>query len=65
MTMNKSRLQKIDRAVALLRDVLGEEREAYEAASERWQESEKGENSDEWQDAIAEAIDALESAERL
>lgn len=63
--MNQKRLKKIEGALDVLRECAEEEHDQYDNASERWQESERGENSCEWCDALDDAIDALEGPERL
>lgn len=63
--MNQKRLNKIDGCLDILRAELDAEQEFYDSHSENWQESERGENSCEWIDAIQEAIDALEGVDRL
>lgn len=63
--MNKERLRKIDNCIDTLKTCIEEEQECYDSHSDAWQEDEKGENSSDWIDAMQEAVDALEGADRL
>ena len=63
--MNKERLKKIDTGIDPLKTCLDEEQDFYDSHSETWQDSEKGENSYDWIDAMTDAIDTLEGVDRL
>ena len=60
--MNTKRLAKIEKANDVLKACLEEEQEFFDNHSEHWQEeTEAGENSQEWIDALTEATDTLDS----
>lgn len=64
--MNKARRETIQRAIGnvemILQDVLDEERDAFENMPENLQNSERGQISQDAQENLEAAIDALEEA---
>lgn len=58
--MNKERRAKLQKAIDLIEDVIGEEQDAYDNMPESLQYSEKGEKMDEGIDSLEAAKDILE-----
>lgn len=64
--MNKMRREQIQQIIRkledLLENILDDERDAYENMPENFQQSQRGLNSEEAQESLEGAIDALEEA---